>query len=195
MPLTQKPELMMNPQSHVFYGVDVPTEGTNVALTAGCPATGREMGEMSTGPKFKRLGSREVIECVNYSSPIKSYIKGPGAQLTIVVNRNTAENIKLAIRGSSLDVMTDTSVLIGIGAETEIESDSILVSFETTDGSGDWGYIMLYDAEMIDETEVELDPGGVGMQMTFDAKRVEGRSTAYAFGEINLPKSHHEGAA
>lgn len=188
MAFTINKHLLIRPESHFALDVPVPIEGTKVALVNGFPATGgRDMGEMVTAPKVKKLGGIQEIKVVNQATPIDHFITDPGAEMTIVVNRYTADNVRLAWN-SSLRMMADGSAQVGIGSRTDLTGHPVFVSFQSTSGSGLWFYIMFYDAVMTAEIEVDLAPdNAVGMQYTFKARPVDGRSTDFSLGEHNIP--------
>ena len=188
MAFTLNKDLLIRPQSHAVIDVPVPTEGTKVTLISGFPQSGgRDLGEMESAPKCKRLGSIQEVKVVNSASPIDYFITNPGAELTIMVNRYTADNVRTAMRGN-LRMMSDGSALIGLGNDTTITGHSILVSFESFAGSGVWFYIMLYDAVIKSEVEIEYSPDkSSGMQFVFGARPVNGRTAQFALGEHNIP--------
>jgi len=183
-----KPAQLIRPESHFVIGTPIPAEGTRVPLINGFPSTGgRDMGEMESAPKAKKLGSYQEIKVVNSATAIDGYITDPGAELSVVANRYVAENVRLGWN-SEIRMMADGSAQVGIGMNTELENQSVLCAFQSSSGSGQWFYIMLYDAIMTAEVEVEISPDKiVGMQYTFRARPVAGRSTNFALGEHNLP--------
>ncbi len=190
MAFTINKNLLIRPESHLAIDTPIPAEGTKVTLVNGFPATGgRDMGEMVTAPKVKRLGSIQEIKVVNQATPIDQFITDPGAEMTVVVNRYIAENVRLAWN-TSIRMMADGSAQVGIGSRTELTGHPIFVSFQSASGSGLWFYIMFYDAVMTAEIEVDLSPdNSVGMQYTFKARPIDGRSTDFSLGEHNLPSA------
>lgn len=188
MAFTINKDYLIRPESHFAIDVPVPAEGTKVTLVSGFPAAGgRDMGEMVTAPKVKKLGGIQEIKVVNSATPIDQFITDPGAEMTVVVNRYTAENVRLAWN-TSIRMMADGSAQVGIGSRTSFTGHPVFVSFQSTPGSGLWFYIMFYDAVMTAEIEVDLAPdNAVGMQYTFKARPIDGRSTDFSLGEHNLP--------
>lgn len=190
MAYTINKDLLIRPESHFVIDVPVPAEGTKVPMVNGFPSTGgSDMGEMVTAPKVKKLGGLSEIKVVNQATPIDQFITDPGAEMTVVVNRYTADNVKLAWN-TSIRMMPDGSAQVGIGSRTSLTGHPVFVAFQSTSGSGLWFYIMFYDAVMTAEVEVDLAPdNSVGMQYTFRARPVSGRSTDFSLGEHNLPSA------
>jgi hypothetical protein len=190
MAFTLNKDLLIRPESHAVLDVPVPAEGSRVVLINGFPQSGgRDLGEMESAPKIKRLGSISEVKTVNSASPIDYYITNPGAELTITCNRYTAENVRMAMRGE-LRMMPDGSALVGLGNATVLEGHSVLVSFQSQAGSGVWFYVMLYDAVLKAEIEIEFSPDkSAGMQFVFGARPISGRSAEFALGEHNIPAS------
>jgi hypothetical protein len=158
------PDNALKSTTNLYVGVDLPPAKTSLSLIDGQPLSGRHLG--LTGPPKIRLSlNKEPSEEMRDNTGVPGYIEGlRECEIDAILYEWTPENLGLVF-----------------------ESQSVLLVYTQTV----YGYMLLYDAEVISDFDVEIAKTKfTELPMLFGAKGVSSRPEGDQIGQIKFPSGH-----
>lgn len=135
--------------ANVYFGVAVPTAGNSVALTAGLPGSGTDVGATQGPAKWTFKSTNYHIRSEQFPSAIGSAITEDSLRIEFVLGEMAYANFK-----ALLAAVKDNTTFVGVGGLFVPTQNSILLV--SPKRGGNYIEAMIYSAVFVDGADVEL---------------------------------------
>ena len=180
----------IKPITHVFVGVTVPANGARLALTAGVPTDGREVGALDGPITWDPSWEMVEFDSETHSSPLEYSADGHALTMKVPMKEMLADNLKLAVNGNTAAITTEgeEGTLVQFGGKTELTGTSVVAVWETKAGSGVYGYAIVYNGVVDGGTSVSFTKGDYTVvEVSVKALPITTRPGGDQLGHIFIP--------
>ena len=178
-------EYARKPITHVFYGVSVPAYGTKLALVAGVPISGVEVGVLGGPIEWNAGRGQATLESETNEAPLDYLAADHSLEMKFKIKEFRSDLFRFGTNGEVITASDGTKITTA-GTNTELEESCWVCVWETQAGSGDYEYGIVYDGVVLDGMNIPLKKSDFGeIDMTVKARPVLTRPSKDQLGHLN----------